>query len=137
MMNAKLRVLVVDDFEMMRFVLTKALREMGVSDVEEAEHGKQAIDKLADADVAGKPFDIVFCDWNMPEATGMEVLQFCRVMPTYQKMPFVMVTAEAESQNVIQAIKSGANDYIVKPVTPEDLTKKLDKLFTKFKLQAA
>lgn len=136
-MNAKLRVLVVDDFEMMRFVLTKALREMGVSDVEEAEHGKQAIDKLADADVAGKPFDIVFCDWNMPEATGMEVLQFCRVMPTYQKMPFVMVTAEAESQNVIQAIKSGANDYIVKPVTPEDLTKKLDKLFTKFKLQAA
>ena len=134
---SKLKVLVVDDFEMMRFVLTKALKEMGVTDVTEAEHGKMAIDKLADADVAGAPFSLVFCDWNMPEASGLEVLQFCRVMPVYQKMPFVMVTAEAESQNVIQAVKSGANDYIVKPVTPEDLGKKLEKLFAKFKLQAA
>jgi two-component system chemotaxis response regulator CheY len=73
----------------------------------------------------------------MPEATGMEVLQFCRVMPCYAKTPFIMVTAEAESQNVIQAIKTGANDYIVKPVTPEDLAKKLDKIFSKFKLLAA
>jgi two-component system, chemotaxis family, chemotaxis protein CheY len=136
-MNKSSRVLVVDDFEMMRFVLTKALKEMGVTNVEEAEHGKQAIDKLADADIAGAPYELVFCDWNMPEATGMEVLQFCRVMPSYQKIPFVMVTAEAESQNVIQAIKSGATDYIVKPVTPEDLAKKLDKIFAKFKLQAA
>lgn len=132
-----LKVLVVDDFEMMRFLLCKALREIGVTDITEAEHGKMAIDKLADADLAGQPYNLVFCDWNMPEATGMEVLQFCRVMPCYKTIPFVMVTAEAESQNVIQAIKAGANDYIVKPVTPEDLAKKLEKIFTKFKLQAA
>lgn len=132
-----LKALVVDDFEMMRFLLCRALREIGVTDITEAEHGKMAIDKLADADLAGQPFNLVFCDWNMPEATGMEVLQFCRVMPCYKEIPFVMVTAEAESQNVIKAIKAGANDYIVKPVTPEDLAKKLEKIFAKFKLQAA
>lgn len=133
----KLKVLVVDDFEMMRFMITKALREVGVTEIEEAEHGKQAIDKLADAESNNSPFQLVFCDWNMPEATGMEVLQFCRVMPAYQKTPFVMVTAEAESQNVVQAIKAGANDYIVKPVTPEDLVAKINRIFGKFKLQAA
>ena len=136
-MSKTLKVLVVDDFEMMRFVLAKGLREMQVKDIQEAANGREAIDKLTKEADAGAPFDIVFCDWNMPEATGLEVLEFCRVMPAYKNMPFVMVTAEAESQSVIKAVKSGATDYIVKPISPEDLAKKLHKIFAKTNLKAA
>ena len=136
-MSNNLKVLVVDDFEMMRFVLIKGLKEMQVTQVEQATNGNEAIDKLNEAESSGKPFDIVFCDWNMPEASGLQVLEYCRLMPTYQKTPFIMVTAEAESQSVIKAVKQGASDYIVKPISPEDLSKKLHKIFAKNNLKAA
>lgn len=136
-MSKSLKVLVVDDFEMMRFVLAKGLKEMQVKDIHEACNGREAIEKLTKESESGSPFDIVFCDWNMPEATGLEVLEFCRVMPGYKNTPFIMVTAEAESQSVIKAVKSGATDYIVKPISPEDLAKKLHKIFAKSNLKAA
>jgi two-component system, chemotaxis family, chemotaxis protein CheY len=124
------KILVVDDFEMMRFQLKKELAAMGYSNVTEAPDGTAAMDALLAASDE-KPFDIVFCDWNMPKATGLEVLEFCRNLPVYQKLPFVMVTAEAEQEAVVKAIKAGASDYIVKPIAGEALQTRVKSIFSR------
>jgi two-component system chemotaxis response regulator CheY len=119
-MSSNLKILIVDDFEMMRFQLKKELTAIGCTYVTEASDGKQAIELLV-AQAKVEPFDIVFCDWNMPNVTGMEVLKFCRETPAYKWVPFIMVTAEAEQEAVVKAIKAGASDYIVKPTIGDAL----------------
>lgn len=131
------KILLVDDFEIVRLMLRNALGDLGFTDIEEAEDGKTAMLKLVEAHGAGKPFALVFCDWNMPEMTGIEVLEACRTTPEFATLPIVMVTAEAEQESVVRAIRAGATDYVVKPIAPDVLERKVNKILAKLAGRAA
>ncbi len=126
-MNPKMRILVVDDFITMRRIVRNLLKQLGYENIDEAEDGQEAWVKLKN-----DKFHFVISDWNMPNKTGIELLQQIRQDPELKKMPFLMVTAESEKEKVIEAIKSGVNNYIVKPFTAEILKEKMEKIFEKF-----
>lgn len=125
MISGSSRILLVDDFEMVRMMLRKALNQIGLSYVTDAKGGQEAIDLLCSARQEGDPFSIVFLDWNMPDVNGMDVLNFCRRRPEFVNLPIVMVTAESEHSQVIKALVEGATDYIVKPCSVKTLNKKI------------
>jgi two-component system chemotaxis response regulator CheY len=114
------RVLIADDSSTMRKILTRSLGSIGVTDVTEAADGNEALAAFADGS-----FDMVLTDWNMPGKSGLEVLQTIR--ETNQTVPVIMVTTEAEKSRVLEAIRSGVSDYLVKPFTAEILREKLKK----------
>jgi two-component system, chemotaxis family, chemotaxis protein CheY len=125
------KVLLVDDFEVVRLMIKTALLDLGFINVEEAANGKIALAKLEVAHRSGNPFDIVFCDWNMPDLSGLDVLEVCRKDMRFSDLPFVMVTAQAEQESVSRALKAGANDYIVKPIAPEALAQKVTRILAR------
>ncbi|MBF0402372.1 chemotaxis response regulator CheY [Candidatus Magnetominusculus xianensis] len=121
-----MKILVVDDFATMRRIIKNILKQLGMNEVEEAEDGEQAFKKLQ----TGK-FDFLITDWNMPNCTGLELLKMVRSDPNLKAMPVLMVTAEAEKEQVVEAIKAGVNNYVMKPFTSDVLKQKLDKIFSK------
>jgi len=121
----QLKVLIADDHFLIRQFVRNTLQESKIQDVQTAADGNEAIDLVQKAKLANQPFDIVFLDWNMPTISGLEVLSYFRAKPEYASTAFVMLTAESEQQNIMKAIKAGATSYIVKPVSPADLGKKL------------
>ena len=123
-MNLKMRILVVDDFASMRKIIKGLLKQIGFQNIEEADDGSTALEKLKIGE-----FDLVICDWNMPKVPGIEVLKAIRNDPRLKDLPFLMVTAEAKKDNVMEAVKAGVNQYIVKPFTAETLQKKIEKIF--------
>jgi len=123
-MNLKMRILVVDDFGSMRKIIKGLLKQIGFQNIEEADDGSTALEKLKIGE-----FDLVICDWNMPKVPGIEVLKAVRNDPRLKDLPFLMVTAEAKKDNVMEAVKAGVNQYIVKPFTAETLKKKIEKIF--------
>ena len=131
------KILLVDDFEIVRLMLRNALGELGFTNVHEAVDGKEAMAKLNEAQAAGDPYILMFCDWNMPEMNGIEVLEACRKSAEFNQLAIVMVTAEAEQGSVVRAIRSGASDYIVKPTAPEILERKINKIMAKIAGKAA
>jgi len=122
------RFLVVDDMSTMRKIIKSILAQLGYTNVDEAENGKEALAKLR---VAGYQF--VLLDWNMPEMDGLEALKAIRADEKLKDIPVIMVTAEAKKENVLTAIQTGANNYVVKPFTPEVLKKKIEKVWTALK----
>lgn len=135
--NAQARVLLVDDYEMIRIMLRNGLTDLGFTRIDEAKDGNEALFKIKEALVSKDPYQVVFCDWNMPGKTGIEVLQECRNNTNLKTLPFIMVTAESEQERVIQALKAGADDYIIKPIANATLQKKISKLLFKLSLNAA
>ncbi len=123
---AKLRILVVDDFSTMRRIVRNLLKELGYTNVDEAEDGAIALQKLK----AGG-FNFVVSDWNMPNMDGLTLLQTVRSDPVLRGLPFLMITAEAKKENIIAAAQAGASGYIVKPFTAATLNEKLAKIFEK------
>ncbi len=119
-----IRVLVVDDMSTMRRIIKTILNQLGYSNIEEAENGKQALGKLKK-----EKFDFVITDWNMPEMDGLELVKQIRSDDDLKSIPVLMVTAEAKKENVMEALKAGVNNYIVKPFTPEVLKEKMEKIF--------
>ena len=128
MSSKDMKILVVDDFPTMRRIIRNLLKELGYLNVEEAEDGSKALSRLKD-----ERFDFVISDWNMPNMTGIELLRAVRSDPALKDMPFLMVTAEAEKDHVIEAIKAGVDNYIVKPFTAATLKEKIDKVIEKRK----
>ncbi|MDD3370752.1 MAG: response regulator [Alphaproteobacteria bacterium] len=122
---ASLKVLIADDHFLIRQFVRNTLKESKIENVETAGDGNEAIDLVQKAKSTDQPFDIVFLDWNMPTVSGLDVLTFFRAKPEYSDTAFVMLTAESEQQNLMKAIKAGATSYIVKPVSPAELSKKL------------
>ena len=118
--------LVVDDFSTMRRIVRNLLKELGYTNVDEAEDGSMALAKLR-----AEKFDFVVSDWNMPVMDGLTMLQNIRADPTLAKLPVLMVTAEAKKENIIAAAQAGANGYVVKPFTAATLDEKLGKIFEK------
>ncbi len=122
--DTNMEYLIVDDFSTMRRITRGLLKELGATNVDEAEDGVQALSKLK----AGN-FDFVITDWNMPNMTGIELLKAIRSDAKLKSLPVLMITAEAKKENIIEAAQSGANGYIVKPFTAATLSEKLNKIF--------
>lgn len=129
-MSKQLRILLVDDFEMIRSLLKQALKQLGYTDLTEAIDGLDALDKISKAKEAGQPFDLVFLDWNMPKMTGIEVVQKCKADENYKSIPFIMITAEREQKSVVTALKAGVSDYVIKPFSPRQLASKIERILT-------
>jgi two-component system chemotaxis response regulator CheY len=125
-MEKNIRILVVDDFATMRKVLKNLLKEAGYENIAEAEDGVVALHIMKTQKI-----DFVISDWNMPNMTGIDLLRAVRADCDLAKMPFLMVTAEALQDNVIEAVKAGVNNYIVKPFTADILNEKITKIVEK------
>jgi len=126
MADPNTKFLVVDDFSTMRRIVRNLLKELGYSNVEEAEDGVDGLAKLRSGN-----FDFVVSDWNMPNMDGLTMLQNIRADAALSKLPVLMVTAEAKKENIIAAAQAGANGYVVKPFTAATLDEKLSKIFEK------
>jgi two-component system, chemotaxis family, chemotaxis protein CheY len=124
MADSTMKFLVVDDFSTMRRIVRNLLKELGFANVEEAEDGVVALQKLH-----ADPFDFVVSDWNMPNMTGIDLLKSIRADAALKHLPVLMVTAEAKKENIIAAAQAGASGYVVKPFTAATLGEKLDKIF--------
>jgi two-component system chemotaxis response regulator CheY len=118
--DVNMRILVVDDFPSMRRILRNLLTKIGISDVDEAADGAEAFAKLQTS-----KFDLVISDWNMEPITGLDLLRRVRADAAIGGTPFIMVTAESKTENVIEAKKAGVNNYIVKPFTADVLKAKI------------
>jgi two-component system chemotaxis response regulator CheY len=117
-----MKVLVVDDFATMRKIVKNVLKQINIENVVEAENGKHALNVLKSEEV-----DLIISDWMMPEMTGIEFLKVCKDDEEKKKIPFIMVTAEGQKDSVMEAIKSGVDNYIVKPFTPDKLKDAIDR----------
>ncbi|WP_312629450.1 chemotaxis response regulator CheY [Scandinavium sp.] len=126
MADKNLRFLVVDDFATMRRIVRNLLQDLGYKNVEEAEDGQDALNKLR-----SDKFDFVISDWNMPNLDGLQLLNEIRKDDALKSTPVLMVTAEAKKENIIAAAQAGANGYVVKPFTAAILEEKLTKIFEK------
>lgn len=122
--NPNIRILVVDDFSTMRRIIKNILRQLGFNNVVEADDGTTAWDVLNKDRI-----EFIISDWNMPQMTGIELLRKVRASEEFGDLPFLMVTAEAQQENIIEAVQAKVSNYIVKPFTPEVMKQKIDKIF--------
>ncbi|HRH82121.1 MAG TPA: chemotaxis response regulator CheY [Thiobacillaceae bacterium] len=127
MADKNLKFLVVDDFSTMRRIVRNLLKELGYTNVDEAEDGIAALQKLN-----GGNFQFVITDWNMPNMTGIDLLKNIRADAALKHLPVLMITAEAKKENIVEAAQNGASGYIVKPFTAATLEEKMSKIFEKF-----
>lgn len=122
-MDTSIKVLIVDDFATMRRILKNILKQLGFKNLVEADDGTSAWEILQ-----GQSIDLIISDWNMPKMTGLELLKKVRASDNHKRTPFLMVTAEAQKQNVIEAVQAGVSNYVVKPFTAEAISDKLVKI---------
>jgi two-component system chemotaxis response regulator CheY len=126
-MDKSYKILIVDDFATMRKVIRNLLKQIGFENIAEAEDGEMALKELKSQNIS-----FVISDWNMPNMTGLELLKAVRADSALHKTPFLMVTAEALQDNVLQAVKAGVDNYIVKPFTAEVLNEKISEIIAKY-----
>ncbi|MBR4742127.1 MAG: chemotaxis response regulator CheY [Desulfovibrio sp.] len=122
--NPEMRVLVVDDFSTMRRIVRNILRQIGIANVVEADDGTTAWDILN-----REKIDFIVSDWNMPKMPGIDLLRKVRASEQFADTPFLMVTAEAQQENIIEAVQAKVSNYIVKPFTADVMKQKIDKIF--------
>lgn len=116
-----MKVLLVDDSVTMRRIQKTQIGSLGITDIIEAGDGQEALGKLK----GNMPVDLVLLDWNMPVMDGITFLKTVRADDTFKNVKIIMCTSESEKTRVVEALKSGANNYIIKPFTPEALKEKL------------
>lgn len=119
-----MKILVVDDFGTMRRIVKNILQQLGFMNIIEAEDGRVALQKIQ-----GERVDFVISDWNMPNMMGIDLLRTVRAMPDHKALPFLMVTAESQKENVMEALQAGVSNYIIKPFTADTLEQKLIAIF--------
>ncbi len=118
-------ILVVDDYKTMIRIIRNLLKQLGFEDVDEAADGTEALGKMRE-----RKYGLVISDWNMEPMTGYELLKEVRSDTSLARTPFIMVTAESKTENVIAAKKAGVNNYIVKPFNAQTLKSKIDAVFS-------
>lgn len=123
-MDKNIRILVVDDFSTMRRIIKNLLKDLGFTNIQEADDGNTALPMLVKGD-----FDFVVTDWNMPGMQGIDLLRAIRADEKLKHLPVLMVTAEAKKEQIVAAAQAGVNGYVVKPFTAGTLKMKLDKIF--------
>ncbi len=119
--DMSMKVLVVDDYKTMIRIIHNLLKQLGFNDLDEAENGVEALKKMQ----SGIKYGLVISDWNMEPMTGYELLQKVRADESIKRTPFIMVTAESKTENVIAAKQAGVNNYIVKPLNAATLKMKM------------
>jgi two-component system chemotaxis response regulator CheY len=122
--DLSMQILVVDDYNTMIRIIRNLLRQLGFENVDEASDGSAALARLRD-----KKYGLIISDWNMEPMTGYDLLKEVRSDPDLKSTPFIMVTAESKTENVIAAKKAGVNNYIVKPFNAQTLKTKIDAVF--------
>ncbi len=123
---ADTKILVVDDIRTMRNVIKGILRNLGFTQLLDAEDGNQALGLLRSEDL-----DLVICDWNMPKMNGLEVLETMRSDSSLQGIPFIMVTAENSKERITKAIEAGTDEYVVKPFNEDTMRTKISNALKK------
>lgn len=123
-LDKKMRILIVDDYTTMLRILRNLLRQLDLVNVEEAQNGEEALFKLRK-----ESFDLVISDWNMQPMTGLDLLRQVRADAKMKHIPFIMVTAESKTENVVIAKQAGVSNYIVKPFNAETLHMKIASVF--------
>ena len=123
--DTSMPILVVDDYNTMVRIIRNLLRQLGFTDVDDAADGSAALAKMN-----GKKYGLVISDWNMEPMTGYELLKQVRANPDTARTPFIMITAESKTENVVAAKQAGANNYIIKPFNAETLKHKIEAVFT-------
>jgi two-component system chemotaxis response regulator CheY len=119
-----MKILVVDDFSTMRRIIKNLLRDLGFTNIHEADDGTTALPMLK-----GGGFDFLVSDWNMPGMTGIDLLRAVRADASLKSLPVLMVTAESKREQIIEAAQAGVNGYVVKPFTAGTLKEKIEKIF--------
>ena len=122
--DPSMKTMVVDDMSTMRRIVKNLLKQLGFANVEEAENGQEALIKLK-----ADKFGFVVSDWNMPVMSGIQLLRAIRADEALKSIPVLMVTAEAQKENIIEAVQAGVSNYVVKPFTAEALQEKINKIF--------
>ncbi len=130
-MDKNMKILIVDDFATMRGIIKNLLRDLGFTNVTEADDGHTALPALR----AGS-FDFLITDWNMPIMTGLDLLKAVRGDAKLAKLPVLLVTAEAKRDQIVEAAQAGVNGYVVKPFTANTLKEKIDKIFERIEASA-
>jgi two-component system chemotaxis response regulator CheY len=123
-LDPSMRILVVDDYNTMIRIIRNLLKQLGFENIDDASDGTAALAKMRD-----KKYGLVISDWNMEPMTGYDLLKEVRADPTLTQTPFIMVTAESKTENVIAAKKAGVSNYIVKPFNAQTLKSKIDAVF--------
>ncbi|GAC34353.1 chemotaxis response regulator CheY [Paraglaciecola polaris] len=123
-MNKNMKILVVDDFSTMRRIIKNLLKDLGFTNIQEADDGSTALPMLQQGD-----FDFVVTDWNMPGMQGIDLLRAIRADENLKHTPVLMVTAEAKKEQIVAAAQAGVNGYVIKPFTAATLKEKLAKIF--------
>lgn len=123
--------MIVDDFGTMRKIVKKALTDLGYTNSVEAVDGAEAYKLLQEHAQAGQPFEFVISDWNMPNMLGIDLLKKCRGEDPFKTIPFMLVTAESEQSQILEAAKVGVTDYVIKPFSPAMLKAKLENAYKK------
>ena len=122
--DLSMSVLVVDDYNTMIRIIRNLLKQLGFEHIDDASDGSAALNKMR-----GKKYGLVISDWNMEPMTGYDLLRQVRADPGLGEIPFIMVTAESKTENVIAAKKAGVNNYIVKPFNAQTLKAKIEAVF--------
>ncbi len=132
MFDPKTRILILDDMMTMRKIVGRTLRDLGFTEIQEAVDGNDGWEKLNKAPL---PFQLIISDWNMPNCTGIELLRRVRADEKFKKLPFILLTAEAEMGQVTEAMQLGVSNYILKPFTADNLRQKLEQTYKKVSAQ--
>ena len=127
MVDKSMNVLIVDDYKTMLRIIRNLLKQLGFENVEEATDGGSALAKLRE-----KPYGLVISDWNMEPMTGLQLLKEVRADARLKDTPFIMVTAESKTENVVSAKQAGVSNYIVKPFNAETLKSKISAVLGDF-----
>jgi len=126
MPDKEIKILVVDDSATMRQIVRNSLKELGYTNIIEADGGLEALDLLKEESI-----DFVVTDWNMPDLTGIELLKNIRADEFLARLPVLMVTAEARKECVVEAVKAGVNNFIIKPFTTQIMEQKIMQIYSK------
>jgi two-component system chemotaxis response regulator CheY len=124
-----MKILIADDMPVMRKIIKQLLKQLGYNNFVEVENGDEAYKTLQ----AQPDIEFIFSDWNMPEMTGLEFLITVRRDARFKHLPFLMITAEAEKENIIEAVKAGVSNYVVKPFNQVVLAEKMNRVLAQYK----
>lgn len=131
MNNLTTKFLIVDDVSTMRKIIKNILGDLGYTNLVEAVDGVNALEVLNQHLRTNAPVQFIISDWNMPNMMGIDLLKQCKKTPEFQSLPFVLVTAESEQHQILEAVKAGVSDYIVKPFSAQKVKEKIERVHNK------
>lgn len=131
MFSPHTRILIIDDMPSIRDLVKNSLSAMGFNNIQAAEDGQEGLKILTQSELAGAPIQLVISDWNMPNMTGLELLKQVRGTAEWKNLPFILLTSEAEREQVTEAVLSGVSQYVVKPFSTKSFSEKLKSAYQK------